>query len=91
MLANTEAEEDKGTEDETADGIADSMDMSVHMKTPGDGEGQGSLDAAVHGCAKSWAPHSDRTTTSVNRNEDHYQKELEATERSQEKVRKLMN
>ena len=25
------------------DGITNSMDMSVHVKTPGDGEGQGGL------------------------------------------------
>ena len=34
-------------------------------QAPGDGEGQGSLDAAVHGVAKSWTQLSDRTTATT--------------------------
>ena len=34
------------------DGITDSMDMS--QGTPGVGDGQGGLAAAIHGVAKSW-------------------------------------
>ena len=36
------------------DSITDSTDGLESEQTPGDGEGQGSLDAVVHGIAMSW-------------------------------------
>ena len=52
MLGNSEGRRRGQQRMRRLDSITDSMDMNELEQTPGDGEGQGSWHATVHGVAK---------------------------------------